>query len=125
MRQQRIIRHKPNKKVQIIDDRQKEIPTQNINPNILNVPVRTVNFVEVGSMSSHQIKILLEQLNKSHDTAKGGIHYLIPIRDGKIGTDILFEQEWLNVVRKTCEIQNDQIVLKNGATEVKVIRQVV
>lgn len=125
MRQQRIVKTQPHKKAQIIDERHKEIPTQHIDPYTINVPVRTVNFVEVGSMNNQQITILLDQLNKTHDTAKGGIHYIIPIREGKIGTDILFEQEWLNVVHQTCEIRDGQIVLKNGATEVKVIRQVV
>lgn len=125
MRQQRISRAKPIKKPEIIDERQREIPAQHINPEIANLPVRTVNFVEVGGMTQPQIMILLDQLNKSHNTAKGGIHYIIPIREGKIGTDILFEQEWLDVVNKTCEIRDNQIVLKDGAKEVKVIRQVV
>jgi len=125
MRQQRITKNKPVTKVQVIDQRQKEIPIEHLNPEIANAPIRTVNFVEVGGMSRQQVMILLDQLNKTHDTAKGGIHYVIPIRDGKIGTDILFEQEWLDVVRKTCEIQDGQIVLTGGAKQVTVIRQVV
>lgn len=125
MKQQKITRNNYIKKPQIIDNRNKEIPIQNINPEYANAPVRTVNFVEVGSMNSQQIKILLQQLNKSHDSAKGGIHYIIPIREGKIGTDILFEEEWLKVVHQTCEIVDNQIVLKNGATKVNVIRQIV
>lgn len=125
MRQQRISRNIPTKKPEIIDERHKEVPMQLLNPEIANAPVRTVNFVEVGGMSQQQVAILLDQLNKSHNTAKGGIHYIIPIRNGKIGTDILFEKEWLDVVNKTCEIKDNQIVLKDGAKEVKVIRQVV
>lgn len=125
MRQQKITRNNNTKKPQIIDNRSKEIPIQNINPEYANAPVRTVNFVEVGSMNNQQIKILLQQLNKSHDSAKGGIHYIVPIREGKIGTDILFEEEWLKVVHQTCEIVDNKIVLKNGAMKVNVVRQIV
>jgi hypothetical protein len=59
----------------------------------------------------------------THDTAKGGIHYFLPIRHGRIASDILFEEEWLKVVNETCEIKDGKIVLKDGAKEVVVIRQ--
>lgn len=123
MRQQRISRNKPEKKLEIIDERTKEIPIQNLDPKIANSPVRTVNFVEVSGMSNAQIQILLHQLNSAHQTAKGGIHYIIPVRNGKIGSDILFEKEWLDVVNKTCEIVDNKIVLKDGAKDVMVVRQ--
>jgi hypothetical protein len=121
MRQQKITRRAADKKVEVIDER--SVSTQDINPETANAPVRTISFVEVGAMNHQQISILLEQLKKSYNTAKGGIHYVVPIRNGKIGTDILFEKEWLDVVNKTCEIRNGEIVLINGATNVNVIRQ--
>ena len=123
MRQQRISRKKTENKLKIVDERSKEIPIQNIDPKTANLPVRTVNFVEVGGMSPAQIRILLEQLNHSHQTAQGGIHYVVPVRNGKIGSDILFEKEWLDIVNKTCEIIDNKIVLRDGAQEVMVIRQ--
>lgn len=123
MRQQHITRAKPAHKAAVEDQRQREIPSSQIDPAIANMPIRTVNFVEVGSMSREQVAILLEQLNQKHKTAVGGIHYLVPVRNGKIGADVLFETEWLNVVRQTCEIQDGEIVLKDGAKDVHVIRQ--
>lgn len=123
MRQQRISRKKTENKLKIVDERSKEIPIQNIDPKIANLPVRTVNFVEVGGMSHAQVRILLDQLNQAHQTAKGGIHYVVPVRNGKIGSDILFEKEWLDIVNKTCEIIDNKIVLRDGAQEVMVVRQ--
>ena len=97
-----------------------------IDPQSANAPVRAVHFVEVGGMSPDQLRLLLSELSKIHDTAKGGIHYILPVCNGKIGPDIVFEEEWLSVVRKTCEINADgEIVLKGGAKEVLVVRDMV
>jgi len=123
MRQQHITRAKPAHKAVVEDQRQREIPSSQIDPAIANMPIRTVNFVEVGSMSRDQVAILLEQLNQKHKSVVGGIHYLVPVRNGKISADVLFEAEWLNVVRQTCEIKDGEIVLKDGAKDVHVIRQ--
>lgn len=108
-----------NKKPEIVDNRKPKL----IDIQTANQPVRAVNFVEVGELTPTQVQYLIQELNKSHKTAQGGIHYFVPIRNGKITTDILFEEEWLQVVRDTCEIKNDQIVLKDGSKQVTVIRQ--
>lgn len=123
---QKIERKKPKTGPVIYDERpvpQPEIPQTKVDPAKANAPVRTVNFVEVGDMVGKQLQLILQRLNETHDTAKGGIHYFLPIRHGKIGSDILFEEEWLKVVNETCEIKDGQIVLKGKAKEVVVIRQ--
>lgn len=123
---QKIVRKKPKPGPIVYDERpprQPEIPQVAIDPATANAPVRTVNFVEVGDMVGKQLQLIIQRLNETHDTAKGGIHYFLPIRHGKIGSDILFEEEWLEAVHKTCEIKDGQIVLKGGAKEVLVIRQ--
>jgi hypothetical protein len=96
-----------------------------------NSPVRTVNFVEVGDMVGKQLQLILQRLNATHDTAKGGIHYFLPIRHGKVGSDIVFEEEFEKIGNEIFEVidenghklENCRIKLKNGAKEVTIIRQ--
>jgi hypothetical protein len=123
---QRIERRRPKQGPIIYDERTPrtpEVPQAQINAATANAPVRTINFVEVGNMVGRQLQLILQRLNETHDTAKGGIHYFLPIRHGKIGSDIVFETEWLDVVNKTCEIRDGKIVLKGEAKEVVVVRQ--
>ena len=122
---QKIERNKPKHTATIIDERPpQQLNTQYSNPEVANAPVRTVNFVEVGDMEGKQLQLILQRLNATHDTAKGGIHYFLPVRNGKIGSDIIFEEEFLNVVNQICEVdENGSIQLKEGAKEVTVIRQ--
>ena len=121
MRQQPINKNTSKKSMKIIDER----PPLDISEDAAasKIPVRTIHYVEVGDMSQQQIALLLQQINNSFKSAKGGIHYVVPIRNGKIGSDIIFEEEWLKVIRETCEIQDNQIVMKNGSQEVRIIRQ--
>ena len=122
VKQQKIGNRTKKKETTVI--REKKLPpTAPIDPKYANAPVRTVHFVEVGNMSQTQLRYMLSELSRVHDTAKGGIHYILPVRNGKIGPDMVFEEEWLSVVRKTCEINTDgEIVLKGGAREVLIIR---
>lgn len=125
---QKINRRKPVKQTRIVDERpfiEPELPPEAaINPEFANAPVRTINFVEVGDMVGKQLQLILQQLNVSHDTARGGIHYFLPIRHGKIGPDIVFEEEWLDIVKQTCEVnESGEIVLQGNAKEVHVIRR--
>lgn len=110
----------------IIDERPVPEPVlpPGFDPAIANAPIRTINFVEIGDMVGPQLQLILQRLNATHDTAKGGIHYFLPVRHGKIGSDIVFEKEWQDIVRKTCEVNDDgEIVLKGEAKEVMIIRQ--
>lgn len=121
---QKISRSKPKNTTTIIDERSPQLlNTQYSNPEIANAPVRTINFVEVGDMEGKQLQLILQRLNATHDTAKGGIHYFLPVRNGKIGSDLIFEEEFLNVVNQTCEVVGGEIQLKGGAKEVQIIRK--
>lgn len=99
------------------------------NPKYLEIesesdkPVRAVLYVEVSDLAVEQVTLLLAALNDQYKNAKGGTHYIMPVRDGKIGPDIVFEEEFLKIVEETCEIKNDKIVLKNGAQETQIVRK--
>jgi len=123
MRQQRINNKIKKSEPEIIDERSHKIPDIQYDPQYANQPIRSVFYVEVGDMETNRVKLLMKELNKCYDSMRGGIHYIIPIRHGKIGTDIVFEAEFLNVVDQMCEIKDDKIVLKDGAKEVHVVRQ--
>lgn len=120
MKSQKIEKKVDKKRPLIIDERKSKIPE--IMPSTSN-PLRVINYVEVGDMDKAHIQLLVQELNRTYQMAKGGIHYFIPIRNGKIGSDIVFEEEWLKCVSETCEIKDGQIVLKNGAAEVEIIRR--
>ena len=110
----------------IIDERPVPPPVlpPGFDPAKANAPIRTINFVEVGDMVGKQLQLILQRLNATHDNVKGGIHYFLPVRHGKIGSDIVFEEAWQDIVRKTCEVNADgEIVLKGEAKEVMIIRQ--
>lgn len=123
MKQQRINRKDPNKKPTIIDERKPNIPNINIDPTVANLPLRAVFYVEVGDMEPMRVQYLVAEASKMYNALRGGIHYVIPMRHGKIGSDIVFEQEFLNVVHQVCEIKDGAIGLKDGAKECVIVRQ--
>jgi hypothetical protein len=124
-RAQRIERNKPKTAPQIIDTRQLKVIPQPaaVDPAIANLPLRTVLLLEVGDMEPAKVQLLVQEANKMYDGAKGGIHYVLPVRHGRIGTDVVFEGEWEKIVQETCEIRDGQIRLKDGAAECYVVRQ--
>lgn len=89
------------------------------------IPIRTVIFVEVGTMGQNQIAELLRQLNDAYDNNNGSVHYVIPIRNGRIPSDVLFENEIEDFVNKICEVNDGKIKLKNGANECVIIRETI
>lgn len=125
-RAQRIERSKSKAAPQIIDSRQpKEVPqpTLQMAPEVAHVPVRTVMMVEVRDMSPAQIQLLMQEINEVWKDNKGGPHYVLPVRGGRIGTDVVFEAEFLSVVHQVCEVKDGLIVLKEGAQECQIVRQ--
>lgn len=124
-RAQRIERKKASTAPQIIDTRQPKAvpPAPPVDPAVANLPLRTVFLMEVGDMEPAKVQLLVQEANKMYEGVRGGIHYVLPVRHGKLRSDIVFEQEWLEVVRKTCEVKDGQIVLKDGATECHIVRQ--
>ena len=110
---------------QVIDSRKSRVKPQSLalDPTYANKPVRTVVFVEVHQMTAPQVQLMVQKINEVYKDARGGIHYVIPVREGKLGSDIMFEEEFLKVVNDTCTIEDGKIVLKDGAKEVAIIRE--
>ena len=122
MRQQKIVRNKPKSQPTIINE--KKIAALNKEQPIgSDHPVRTVYYVDIHDMAPSQYNTLLSEVSRTAQSLKGGVHYIIPVRHGKIKTDIAFEAEILNMVHQICEIKDGQIVMKGGAQEVRVIRE--
>ena len=122
MRQQKIIRNKPKPTPNIVNEKQlaaisKETATGS------DLPVRTIYYVEIQDMDASRYGMLLDEINRAASKLKGGAHYVIPVRNGKIRTDIAFEKEFLDVVHQVCEVKNNEIVLKNGAQDVIILRE--
>jgi len=110
---------------QIIDSRKNtKLQSLALDPTYANKPVRTVVFVEVHNMATPQVQLMVQKINEIYKDARGGIHYIVPVREGKLGSDLLFEQEFLDIVNKMCEITPDGVIaLKDGAKEVVIIRE--
>jgi hypothetical protein len=127
MKSQKIDRGKTKKTTTIIDNRTKSAPDP-VDAQIMaaNKPVRCLNFVEIGNLDPKQVQLMIQELGTTYQGARGGIHYFLPLRHGKITTDILFEQEILDMVNKMCEVKNGEIVLKGGdVRDIEVIRRTV
>mgnify|MGYP006283240245 FL=1 len=122
MKQQKVIKNNKPKTPIVMDDRPHKIPDIEINPETANLPLRAVFYVEVGDMDQLRVQLLVSEVTKLYTNLKGGIHYVIPVRHGKIGSDIVFEEEFLKAVNDTCEIRDGKIVLKDGATKCHIVR---
>lgn len=119
MKQQKIIRNVQPKTATVIDERKQTVDSP-------DVAIRTVLYVEVRDMPSEQVTQLVGMINENYKESRGGIHYVLPVRHGVIGSDIFFEQEWLSVINKICEVnQSGEIVLKDGAKSIRVTREYV
>lgn len=123
MRQQKVRHKKRPVQVPVIDNR--KISVQKVDLSQANQPVRTVHLVEMREMTPSQMKVFMDKLADVQSKSTDGIHFVLPVRDGKIGSDILFEQEWESLVQRMFEVdQTGKIVLKGGAKETQVIRQI-
>ena len=124
-RAQRIERQKRQAAPQIIDTRQpKPLPeTAPVDPAVANLPLRTVFFMEVGDMEPARIQLLIQEAGKVYDAMRGGIHYVLPVRHGRIGSDLVFEAEWERIGQEVFEIRDGQIRLKEGAQACNIVRQ--
>lgn len=131
MRQQKIT-SKVEKRPIVINNKTPNVPEQPIlDPQYANKPVRMVNYVEIGDMTPAQVHLMLQELITAYDSARGGIHYFIPVRNGKLRTDVAFEAEIEKFGEKIFEavdengqvIPNAKLQLKGGAKEVVIIRQ--
>lgn len=112
MKQQRIEKKPVQKQPVVIDTRQPRA----------DLAVRTVMYVEVGNMGEDQLRELRQRFAQSYTGPVHGPHYFVPVRHGKIRTDLQFESEFLEVVKQVCEVKDGNIVLKGGANAVTVSR---
>lgn len=126
VRQQKIERNKAPKQPTVIVQRD-GVQAGKLDgvPMGIDKPVRAVLFAEVYDMSNEHVKLLVSEVNRLYTDNKGGVHYVVPVRNGKVTADILFEHEILPIIKQLCEVQNGEIVLKNGADPVHVVRETV
>lgn len=133
MKQQKIERNKPKKRpVQVLDERTPKVSQDiQLDPAVANKPVRVVNYVEVGDLPASHVQYMIQEINATYDKAKGGIHYFVPVRHGKIGSDVVFEKEFEQVCQKLLEVVDKNgnsidgatIQLKSGAKDVHIVRR--
>ena len=87
--------------------------------------MRTVIFVEMGAMDSKQFALVAAKFATEFSGPARGDHYFCPVQNGEIKCDPFFEAEFLEIVHKTCEVKNGEIVLKGNVTPIRVIREFV
>ena len=77
-----------------------------------NIPVRTLIMIEIGNMSRNDVRnamaTIAEQYTGNHTT------FILPTRDGKLTTDVMFEQEIVDYINTFCEVREGKIALRGG-----------
>ena len=77
-----------------------------------SIPVRTLIKIEIGNMSRNDVRnamaTIAEQYTGNHTT------FILPTRDGKLTTDVVFEQEIVDYINTFCEVKDGKIALKGG-----------
>lgn len=122
MKPQKVVKNKDAKKAVVINEKHQALIE---GKSTSDKPIRAVYFVEIGSLSPAQVQSLYTQLSSAWAKAQGGMHYVIPVRNGKLSGDIVFEKEILNTINALCEVKDGQIALKNNYEEVVVIRTLI
>jgi 3,4-dihydroxy-2-butanone 4-phosphate synthase len=88
-----------------------------------NELIRVVVYLETAGMENARIYHFIKTLNEAYKDSHG-THYVVPVKNGKLNTDIQFEQEFLSTVRDLCTVDsNGQIVFKESYGDVLVIRE--
>ncbi len=120
MKSQKIGNKEPKKHVMVVDERKRNI--DEVKPTS-DKPLIVVNYVEVGDMDPKQVQLMVQEISASFNRKQFANHYLLPVRNGKIGTDMVFEEEWLKAVRDTCEVVGSEIKLKRDAVDLEIVRR--
>lgn len=84
--------------------------------------IRTVITVEVGDTPASHVREAVHNLALSYQNNPNP-HYFLVSRHGKLTTDVLFENEILNLVNTLCEVKDGQIQMRGGSQEVEIIRR--
>jgi hypothetical protein len=88
-------------------------------------PVRVAIYVEMGGAGVSQVQNLIAQIRSQYPNA-ANTHYVIPVRNGKLKTEIEFEHEFLSTIREVCTVDTQgQIVFKDGAQDVRIFRETI
>lgn len=112
----------PRQKAQIVRTRPLDKFNRSGERGNPNVPIRTVICAEVGDMPSGDVNKVMGALKKGMSNNEHP-HYFVPVRHGKMTSDVRFEEEILKMINQLCEIKEDKIVLKGGARKVEIIRK--
>lgn len=86
-----------------------------------SIPLRTVIYIEVGNLKSEEVQQAVAFVQKQHASSHHPV-FVCPVRNGRLSTDVLFEEDILTLVNAWCEIKDGKIVMKDGAKEVDVLR---
>jgi hypothetical protein len=111
---------KPGKSTNPTSAVQSAPPPPIIRPDISGIPVRTVLYVDVTALEPDRARLVCRELTKTFATTHP--HFVVPVRNNRITSDLQFENEFLEVVKQLCEVKDNEIVLKGTAQEVEVFR---
>lgn len=118
MKQQKIKGNVPSKKeVTIVNEKVDRLVRDP------NERIRVVVYLETAGMDNARIFHFIKTLNESYKDSKD-THYVVPVKNGKLKTDLQFEQEFLNTIRDVCKVDEaGNIVFKETFGDVTVIRE--
>ena len=121
MKSQKIVRSEVKSKPVVIDKRKRDLDGDV--QRATDLPLVVVNYVEVGDMAQSQLRLFVQEINATFDRKQFATHFIVPVRHGKIGSDIVFGEEWLKAVRETCVVVGGEIQLRQGASDVEIVRR--
>lgn len=111
----------PKPKARVVDERPlNKILPRSQEPGNTTHAIRTVMYIELGDVPPEPARKICQDLLKSLPQAHP--HYVVPVRNGKLMSDLDFEEEFLNTVNAICEVIDGKIVMRTGAKDVDVIR---
>jgi hypothetical protein len=85
--------------------------------------IRVAVYVETAGMDNARLIHYVKKINEVYKDAVG-THYIVPVRNGKLSTEIQFEQEFLQTIRQICVVDSDgQINFRENFGDVIVIRE--
>jgi len=118
VKQQRINNRKPPvKEVSVVNEKVDRMVADT------NERIRVAVYVETAGMDNARLIHYVRKINEIYKDAVG-THYIVPVRNGKLSTEIQFEQEFLQTIREICVVDNmGQIQFKDNFGDVIVIRE--
>ena len=90
---------------------------------VVGRPLRTVIYVDIAGMNPADARVATQSLMATMPV--GHPHFVVPVRNGKIATDVQFEAEILETIKKLCEVKDGEIVFRDVAKDVEIIRHTI